>query len=145
MAWCTGPFALQIDGGISAYTTPRPALVLVSSATTERNALIGDDAAKRSADVPIVQLNPAGTLNWKYKGEMAVRTSGLPYCVVRPTGLIQEGNEQPEDKEPYTLSFSQVCSYFVLLSDSDWLSTKYEHTEHLSASEYCFLTSTVGT
>jgi hypothetical protein len=108
----------------------------VSSATTERNALIGDDAEKRSADVPIVQLNPAGTLNWKYKGEMAVRTSGLPYCVVRPTGLIQEGNEQPEDKEPYTLSFSQVCSYFVLLSDSDSLSTKYEHTEHLSASEY---------
>jgi hypothetical protein len=80
----------------------------MSSAGTERNALIGDNAKARAADIPIIQLNPKGTLNWKYKGEMAVRTSGLQYCVVRSTGLIQEGNEQPEDKEPYTLSFSQV-------------------------------------
>lgn len=107
LALHAGPFTLEIEGGFTAYTAPRPALVLVSSAGTERNAVIGDDAAARKADIPIVQLNPAGTLNWKYKGETAVRASGLPYCVVRPTGLIQ-GEERPEDKEPYTVEFSQA-------------------------------------
>jgi hypothetical protein len=100
-----GPFSLEIEGGMSAYTAPRPALMLVSSAGTERNAIIGNDVVARQADIPIVQLNPGGTLNWKYKGEAAVRASGLHYCVVRPTGLIQDGDDE---KEPYTVEFAQV-------------------------------------
>lgn len=34
-----------------------------------------------------MQLNPGGTLNHKYAGETAVRSSGLPYSVIRSTGL----------------------------------------------------------
>jgi uncharacterized protein YbjT (DUF2867 family) len=102
---CAGPFELQIEGGIGAYTAPRPALMLISSAGVERNAAIGDDTAMRQADIPIVQLNPGGTLNWKYKGEQAVRSSGLPYCVLRPTGLITEDEQEAEQ---YTIEFSQV-------------------------------------
>lgn len=58
----------------------------MSSAATERNARIADDQAARKADIPIVQLNPGGVLNYKYEGETAVRTSGLPYTVLKPVG-----------------------------------------------------------
>jgi len=30
--------------------------------------------------------NPGATLNHKYSGEIAIRSSGFPYCVVRATG-----------------------------------------------------------
>lgn len=43
-------------------------------------------AEARKKDIPIVQLNPGGTLNHKYAGETAVRGSGLPYSVIRSTG-----------------------------------------------------------
>jgi len=56
----------------------------------ERNARIGDDAAARKADIPIVQLNPGGTLNHKYAGEAAVRGAGLPYAVIRSTGAARD-------------------------------------------------------
>lgn len=77
---------MQIEGGIQGFKEPRPAVILVSSAATERNALIGDDAAARKRDIPIVQLNPGGILNFKYSGENTLRSSGLPYAVVRPVG-----------------------------------------------------------
>ena len=44
-------------------------------------------AEARKKDIPIVQLNPGGTLNHKYAGETAVRSSGLPYSVIRSTGV----------------------------------------------------------
>ena len=72
-----GAFKLAIEGGMAAYTAARPAVALVTSAAVERNAVIGDDVAARKADIPIVQLNPAGSLNWKYKGEVALRESGV--------------------------------------------------------------------
>eukprot|EP00892_Ulva_mutabilis_P007202 jgi/Ulvmu1/4854/UM020_0140.1 len=100
-----GAFKLSIEGGLAAFTAPRPAVVLLTSAGTERNAVIGDDVALRKADIPIVQLNPAGTLNWKYKGETALRASGIAYSIIRPTGLIREAD--PDDGKPYTLEFSQ--------------------------------------
>jgi NAD(P)H-binding len=100
-----GPFKLEIDGGISAYKAQRSNVLLITSAAAERNALIGDNAEARAADIPIVQLNPAGTLNWKYKGEMAVRTSGLPYTILRPTGLV--GDSDPDEGKPYALELSQ--------------------------------------
>ena len=77
---------LQVLKGIQAYTEPRPALVFITSAGVERNANIGDDEAARKKDIPIVQLNPGGVLNHKYAGEWAVRTSELPYTVIRSTG-----------------------------------------------------------
>lgn len=48
--------AAQIWGGIQAFRRARPALVFVTSAGVERNALIGDDEAARKADIPIVQV-----------------------------------------------------------------------------------------
>lgn len=87
-SYSPGPFSLEISGGISAYVDPRPQLLLVSSAGVERNAKVGDDPVKRQAEIPIVQLNPGGTLNHKYAGECAVRASGLRYSVVRPTGMV---------------------------------------------------------
>jgi hypothetical protein len=77
---------VQISGGIKAYTEPKPSVVMVTSAAVERNAYIGDDPEKRKKDIPIVQLNPGGTLNHKYAGEMAIRAAGLPYTVIRATG-----------------------------------------------------------
>jgi len=83
-----GPFKLQV-ASITPFAEPRPALVMLSSAGVERNARIGDDAEARKRDIPIVQLNPGGVLNWKYKGETALRfdAGGLPYTIIRPTGL----------------------------------------------------------
>lgn len=77
---------MQVEGGISAFKEVRPALVAVTSAAVERNAIIGDDAEKRARDIPIVQLNPSGVLNFKYEGEMALRGSGLPYTIIRAVG-----------------------------------------------------------
>jgi len=90
-----GAFELQIQGGIRAYTAPRPLLVAVGSAGVERNALVGDDAERRRKEIPIVQLNPGGVLNHKLAAEAAVRESGLPYCVVRCTGLVEEAGFAP--------------------------------------------------
>lgn len=101
----TGAFCLEIDGGMSGYSEPRPSLIQVSSASTERNALIGDNVAARAADIPIVQLNPSGVMNWKYKGECAVRNSGLAYSVMRPTGLV--GDVDPDEGKPYSVEFAQ--------------------------------------
>eukprot|EP00976_Prorocentrum_cordatum_P076429 1182301-Prorocentrum_minimum.AAC.2 len=48
-----------------------------------------------------MQLNPGGCLNWKYYGETFVRSSGMPYCVVRACGLVTE------DLDKY---FNMVCT-----------------------------------
>ena len=70
---------------------PPPVAVLLTSASTERNARVGDDAAARAADIPIVRLNPGGALNWKYMGEAALRrVLAGRFAVVRMTGLTTE-------------------------------------------------------
>ena len=71
----------------TVHTPPLIWLVNVGSGGVERNAIIGDNAEARKADIPIVQLNPGGTLNYKYMGEAAVRGTGLPYTVIRSTGV----------------------------------------------------------
>lgn len=81
-----GPFELHIADGIHAYRDPRPQISVISSAGVERNAIIGDNEAERKKDIPIVQLNPGGALNYKYDAECAVRASGWPYTVIRCTG-----------------------------------------------------------
>lgn len=89
-AYTPGPFSIEFSDGIQAYKAPRPQIVLVSSAGVERNARIGDDQEARKKDIPIVQLNPGNVLNHKYTGENALRAAGLPYTVVRPTGMSDD-------------------------------------------------------
>ena len=89
-----GDFRVEFSGGIKAFKNPKPQVVLISSAGVERNALVGNDEEKRKAEIPIVQLNPGGILNHKYDGEIAVRNCGLPYSVIRPTGMISD-DDQP--------------------------------------------------
>jgi len=99
-----GRFELEIRGGIRAFSAPAPAIVLLTSAATERNARLGDDAAARASDVPIVRLNPGGALNWKYVGEAAVRGCGLPYAVLRCTGFRDDLDEDKKEKDTATAS-----------------------------------------
>lgn len=40
----------------------------------------------RKREIPIIQLNPGGVLNWKYQAECEARASGFPYTIVRCTG-----------------------------------------------------------
>ncbi|KAG2439443.1 hypothetical protein HXX76_004799 [Chlamydomonas incerta] len=105
-----GPFALLLADGISAYTDVRPQVVMISSAGVERNAIIGDDEVKRMQDIPIVQLNPNGTLNHKYTAEIAVRSSGYPYSVVRSTGMIDsmEGGPYLPDADQGDVIIGQI-------------------------------------
>lgn len=78
-------FAIDV-ASIDLYRAPRPEVVLVSAAGTERiNKLVSIEETKR--DIPIIQLNPKGILNWKYRGEEAVRTSGLRYTIIQAAGL----------------------------------------------------------
>lgn len=83
---CT-PGSFQLDvADIDLYRSTRPAVVMVSSAGTERiNKLASPE--ERATDIPIVQLNPQGILHWKYMAEEALRFSGLDYTVIRATGL----------------------------------------------------------
>eukprot|EP00471_Norrisiella_sphaerica_P007125 CAMPEP_0184491850 /NCGR_PEP_ID=MMETSP0113_2-20130426/21511_1 /TAXON_ID=91329 /ORGANISM="Norrisiella sphaerica, Strain BC52" /LENGTH=612 /DNA_ID=CAMNT_0026876391 /DNA_START=454 /DNA_END=2292 /DNA_ORIENTATION=- len=81
-------FSLTVSE-IQGIKKPKPQLVLVTSASCERNSRLMN-AEEREADIPIVKLNPNGILNWKYKGEYAVRDSGFPYSIVRPCGLTTQ-------------------------------------------------------
>ena len=96
-SYTAGKFSLEVDGGITAFAPPKPQLILVSSAGVERFARHNGDEVKRAQDIPIVQLNPGGVLNHKYAGENAVRYAGVPYLIVRPTGITTD--EQPEDMQ----------------------------------------------
>ncbi|CAD7695637.1 unnamed protein product [Ostreobium quekettii] len=120
-----GPFEFEIKGGISVFRDPRPQIVLVSSGALERSALIGDDAAAREKEIPIVQMNPKGLLDWKYAGENAIRATGLPYTVVRPCGLKDDGEMVPNliegdqgDQFRGTLTFGDVADVVVRVLDS---------------------------
>lgn len=120
-----GPFELLIDGGIKAYKAIRPQVVHLASAGAERNAIIGDDVERRKADVPIVQLNPGGVLNYKYAAELAVRQTGLPYVVMRSTGMIDSNEGGPfkfeadqGDKISGSLSRDDVADILVQAANS---------------------------
>ena len=135
-----GAFQLEIDGGLQAFRAPRPAMVLLSSAGTERNARIGDDLQLRDADIPILQLNPGGVLNWKYKGEAAVRASGLPYCVLRATGIISDA-QAADEPETYTIEFAQGDQIQGKLSRSDVATIVSAALQRPTATNTCALGS----
>jgi hypothetical protein len=102
-SYTPGGFCIEFQDGIKAFKKPKPQIVLISSAGVERNALVGNDEDKRKKEIPIVQLNPGGILNAKYDGEIAVRSCGLPYTVIRPTGM----SEDADQAAPSLLEMSQ--------------------------------------
>lgn len=101
-----GEFSLTIESQLYPYNAPKPQLVLLSSGAVERNARIGSDKEAREKDIPIVRMNPKGILGYKYDGENAIRSSSLPYTIVRPNALIGE-LPQEEELTPSLLDFSQ--------------------------------------
>ncbi|GJQ09841.1 hypothetical protein GpartN1_g1632.t1 [Galdieria partita] len=86
-----GPFELAVES-ITAFTLTTPRLVVLSSAAVTR--LEWNERQRQiyagSFNIPIVQLNPGNILNEKRKGEDAVRSSSIPYCIIRATGLNDE-------------------------------------------------------
>lgn len=86
-----GSFELSIDS-INAYVEePNPGcprIVHMGSAATTRT-LRKDEF---EVQIPIVQLSDkiGRILDWKLAGEDAVRVSGIPYCILRATGLNDE-------------------------------------------------------
>lgn len=66
-----------------------PQVVMLSSAGVTRVAWDAEKAAKLAgaADIPIIRLNPGGILGKKCEAEQMLRDSGVPYTIVRPTGL----------------------------------------------------------
>ena len=97
---------------MSAWKAPRTEVLLVSSAAVERNARIGNDAAARKADIPIVQLNPGGVLNQKYAGETALRASGAAYTILRPVGA----SSWPPALKHRGSSISHACQPLLAIS-----------------------------
>lgn len=101
-----GEFSLAIGSELYPYSAPKPQVVFLSSAAVERNARIGSDKEAREKDIPIVRMNPKGILGFKYDGENAIRSSSLPYTIVRPNALIGE-LPQTEELLPSLFEFSQ--------------------------------------
>ena len=92
------------------------------SGGVERNAIIGDNAEARKADIPIVQLNPGGTLNYKYMGEAAVRSAGVPYTVIRSTGARAQAVRGVRKSLRTLLQRDARCGFTC------WLSFHIDHT-----------------
>ncbi|GLC61057.1 hypothetical protein PLESTB_001711400 [Pleodorina starrii] len=90
-----GPFRLPFSL-ISTYLPPDvpPRFVHVSSAGVTRPNRPGINPDQ---EPPAVKLNDAlgGILTWKLAGEDALRASGVPYAVVRPTALTEEPGGMP--------------------------------------------------
>lgn len=73
---------------------PYPRISMCSSAGVTRPKWDAEKKQKLagSADIPIVRLNPFGILDIKFDSEETLRkaagqTTGIPYCIVRPSGL----------------------------------------------------------
>ncbi|PNH08398.1 hypothetical protein TSOC_005030 [Tetrabaena socialis] len=85
------PFAL-ISSYLAEPVTPR--FVHVSSAGVTRPNRPGINV---DMEPPAVKLNDAlgGILTWKLAGEDALRSSGVPYSILRPTALTEEPGGMP--------------------------------------------------
>lgn len=84
-----GTFQLQLES-ISAYGGQvLPKFVMVSSAGVTRP---GRPGINLEEEPPAVRMNDmlGGILTWKLKGEDCVRSSGIPYTIVRPCALTEE-------------------------------------------------------
>ncbi|MGB3532417.1 MAG: CIA30 family protein [Microcoleaceae cyanobacterium] len=88
-----GNFQLQIES-MKAYGGKKlPRFVLVSSAGVTRP---GKPGLNLEEEPPAVRMNEqlGGILTWKLKGEDVVRSSGIPYTVVRPCALTEAAGSQ---------------------------------------------------
>ncbi len=88
-----GNFQLQIES-IKAYggkTLPR--FIMISSAGVTRP---GKPGLNLEEEPPAVRLNDqlGGILTWKLKGEDVIRSSGIPYTIIRPCALTEKAGEQ---------------------------------------------------
>lgn len=84
-----GFFQLQVEY-IKAYGADNlPKFVMVSSAGVTRP---GRPGLNLDEEPPAVRLNDqlGGILTWKLKGEDAVRSSGIPYTIIRPCGMTEK-------------------------------------------------------
>lgn len=84
-----GGFALEVEA-IKAYDGEAlPQFVLVSSAGVTRP---GRPGINLDEEPPAVRLNDqlGGILTWKLKGEDSLRSSGIPYTIIRPCALTEE-------------------------------------------------------
>lgn len=84
-----GNFQLQLES-IKAYGGQvLPKFVMVSSAGVTRP---GRPGINLEEEPPAVRMNDmlGGILTWKLKGEDCVRSSGIPYTIVRPCALTEE-------------------------------------------------------
>ncbi|GIL91423.1 hypothetical protein Vretimale_17816 [Volvox reticuliferus] len=90
-----GPFNLPISH-ISTYLAADlpPRFVHVSSAGVTRPNRPGINVDQ---EPPAVRLNDTlgGILTWKLAGEDALRASGVPYSIIRPTALTEEPGGMP--------------------------------------------------
>ncbi|MGK7924673.1 MAG: SDR family oxidoreductase [Spirulina sp.] len=78
---------------IKSSSPPTPQWIMVSSAGVTRP---GRSGINLEEEPPAVRLNDqlGGILTWKLRGEEVVRSSGLPYTIIRPCALT----EKPGDK-----------------------------------------------
>eukprot|EP00192_Tetraselmis_astigmatica_P012630 CAMPEP_0117657294 /NCGR_PEP_ID=MMETSP0804-20121206/5254_1 /TAXON_ID=1074897 /ORGANISM="Tetraselmis astigmatica, Strain CCMP880" /LENGTH=421 /DNA_ID=CAMNT_0005463739 /DNA_START=162 /DNA_END=1427 /DNA_ORIENTATION=+ len=72
-------------------------LALLSSAAVTRTAWSKEKKQRLGlvVDIPIVRLNPFGTLDKQREQEQRLRGSGVPYAVVRPVGLKSSSDWAP--------------------------------------------------
>lgn len=63
-------------------------LVIAAPKTIDRFVFISSCGVLRKNDFPFNILNAFGVLDAKLQGEAAIRTSGLPYTIIRPARLI---------------------------------------------------------
>jgi uncharacterized protein YbjT (DUF2867 family) len=84
-----GSFALHLES-IKAYGGESlPQFVLISSAGVTRP---GRPGINLDEEPPAVRLNDqlGGILTWKLKGEDSLRSSGIPYTIIRPCALTED-------------------------------------------------------
>ncbi|MGB8690887.1 MAG: CIA30 family protein [Microcoleus sp.] len=84
-----GIFQLQLESVAACDGIALPRFVMVSSAGVTRP---GRPGINLEEEPPAVRMNEmlGGILTWKLKGEDCVRSSGIPYTIVRPCALTEE-------------------------------------------------------
>lgn len=94
-SFATGAFELPIAEVTTYLADPvTPRIIHVSSAGVTRPNRPGIDVEQ---EPPAVKLNDAlgGLLTFKLAGEDAIRASGVPSTIVRPTALTEEAGRMP--------------------------------------------------
>ena len=100
-------------------------LVLLSSAAVTRTAWSDEKKERLDSvvDIPIVRLNPLGTLDAQREQEQRLRDIGVPYAIVRPTGL--KGNEDWAPGRPVLAQVRgltcSICRCLSLLVLQCWI------------------------